>query len=124
MSLATNTSSLPITKIAAVTNRQELVIGMHFMNPVPVKSVAEEDDRGRLAREKSGKGRARELVITGEMIDAQEAYRLGLANKVVSPAELLDAAREMALKIASKGQVEVRPLFCDCRPVRRDAGIC
>ncbi|HLR62839.1 MAG TPA: 3-hydroxybutyryl-CoA dehydrogenase [Lentibacillus sp.] len=39
--LATNTSSLPITEIAASTNRAEQVIGMHFMNPVPVMKLVE-----------------------------------------------------------------------------------
>ena len=39
--LATNTSSISITKIAAATNRPELVIGMHFMNPVPVMKLVE-----------------------------------------------------------------------------------
>ncbi len=39
--LASNTSSISITKIAAVTKRSELVIGMHFMNPVPVMKLVE-----------------------------------------------------------------------------------
>lgn len=39
--LATNTSSISITRLAAVTSRPELVIGMHFMNPVPVMQLVE-----------------------------------------------------------------------------------
>ena len=39
--LATNTSSISITKIASSTTRPEQVIGMHFMNPVPVMKLVE-----------------------------------------------------------------------------------
>ena len=39
--LATNTSSIPITRIAGATKRPALVIGMHFMNPVPVMRLVE-----------------------------------------------------------------------------------
>lgn len=39
--LATNTSSIPITRIAAATQRPEAVVGMHFMNPVPLMALVE-----------------------------------------------------------------------------------
>jgi 3-hydroxybutyryl-CoA dehydrogenase len=39
--LATNTSSISITEIAAATSRPEMVIGMHFMNPVPIMKLVE-----------------------------------------------------------------------------------
>lgn len=54
-----------------------------------------------------GKGRAKELIFTCDMIDAQEAYRIGLANKVVPLAELLDYCKAMAAKIISKGSYAV-----------------
>jgi enoyl-CoA hydratase len=55
-----------------------------------------------------GKGRAKELIFTGDMIDAHEAYRIGLANKVVAADELLSTAHSMAAKISSKAPVAVR----------------
>ncbi|MCF6266038.1 MAG: short-chain-enoyl-CoA hydratase [Desulfuromusa sp.] len=55
-----------------------------------------------------GKGRAKELIFTGDMIDANEALRLGLVNKVIPAEQLLEAARAMAEKIAAKGPVAIR----------------
>ncbi len=54
-----------------------------------------------------GKGRACELLMTGDMIDAVEAYRIGLVNRVFPAAELLPAARKLATKIASKGPIAI-----------------
>jgi enoyl-CoA hydratase len=54
-----------------------------------------------------GRGRALEMMLTGDMIDAEEAYRLGLVNRVVEPEALLDAARELAGRIAANGPVAV-----------------
>ena len=61
----------------------------------------------RLAR-LIGKGRALELILTGEMIDAAEAYRIGLANKVVPLDQLLDTTKKMASAIISKGSYAVQ----------------
>lgn len=57
-----------------------------------------------------GKGRALEMIMTGEMIDAQEAWRIGLVNRVVPQAELLEVARELARKLAAKSMVVLS--FC------------
>jgi enoyl-CoA hydratase len=53
-------------------------------------------------------GRAMEYILTGDMIDANEALRLGLVNKVYPQAELMSKAMEMAKKIVSKGQQAIR----------------
>lgn len=55
----------------------------------------------RLAR-LVGKAKAKELVFAGEMIDATEAWRIGLANRVVPAADLLGEARRLALQMADK----------------------
>ena len=54
-----------------------------------------------------GKGRAAEMILTGEMIDAQTAYRMGLVNKVVPHEELMKAAEELANKIIANGPIAV-----------------
>ncbi len=50
-----------------------------------------------------GKGRALQLLLTGEMIDANEAYRIGLVNKVVPAAELIASATAMLLAMLANG---------------------
>ena len=52
-----------------------------------------------------GKGRAMQLCLTAEQIDAAEAYRIGLVNRVVPPGQALAAAREMAAQILANGPV-------------------
>ena len=52
--------------------------------------------------------KAAEMLLTGDRIDANEAYRLGIVNKVVPAAELMDAAEAMANKIAKNGPLAVR----------------
>jgi enoyl-CoA hydratase len=52
-----------------------------------------------------GRGRALELILTGEMIDATEAHRIGLVNRVFEPGDLLTQAREMMSKIVANGPV-------------------
>jgi enoyl-CoA hydratase len=49
-----------------------------------------------------GATRAKEMIFTGEIIKPDEAYRIGLINKVVPAAELLDAAKEYVHRIAEK----------------------
>jgi enoyl-CoA hydratase len=52
-----------------------------------------------------GRGRALEMILTGEMIDAAEAHRIGLVNRVVEPAELMNEARRLMRTILSNGPV-------------------
>ena len=55
-----------------------------------------------------GKGVAHELCLTGEMITAEEAQRVGLVNHIYEPAELLPAAEAMAKKIIEKAPLAVK----------------
>lgn len=60
----------------------------------------------RLAR-LVGKGRAKELIFTCDRINAEEAYRIGLANKIVPKEQLISACVEMANKILTKGNYAI-----------------
>ncbi|MGL5347277.1 MAG: enoyl-CoA hydratase-related protein [Peptostreptococcaceae bacterium] len=55
-----------------------------------------------------GIGKAKELIYTGDMIDADGAYNINLVNKVVEDDSLLDECLEIAQKISSKGQLAIR----------------
>jgi enoyl-CoA hydratase len=55
-----------------------------------------------------GRGRALELLLTGDQVTAQEAHRLGLVNRVVPAADLMKEARSLAAALASKAPVAVR----------------
>lgn len=53
-------------------------------------------------------GRAAEMILTGDMIDANEALKIGLVNKVYPQSELQSSVFDIAVKIASKGQQAIR----------------
>ncbi len=55
-----------------------------------------------------GRRQAMELILTGEMIDAREAHRIGLVNKVVPPSDLMAEAEKIARGIAAKSPVALR----------------
>ena len=82
--LASNTSSIPITRIAAVTKRPDQVIGMHFMNPVPVMKLVEVI-RGHATSEETFRTTA-ELVakLEKEMAVSQD-YPGFIVNRILIP---------------------------------------
>ena len=55
-----------------------------------------------------GKGIAMQLILSGEMVTAQEAHRIGLVNEVIAPAELIPRAEAMAQKIIANGPLAVQ----------------
>lgn len=55
-----------------------------------------------------GKAKAMEMILTGETINAQEAYRIGLVNRIVPSVELTTIVSEMAREMASKGPIALR----------------
>ncbi len=73
-----------------------------------------------------GPARAKELILTGEILDATTAERYGLVNRVVPEGTALDAAREIATTIASRGPLAVREakrLIDQAGDLELDAGL-
>jgi 3-hydroxybutyryl-CoA dehydrogenase len=82
--LATNTSSISITRLAAATDRPERFIGLHFMNPVPVMELVEMI-RG-IATEDVTFARAKEFVETlGKTTAVSEDFPAFMVNRVLLP---------------------------------------
>jgi 3-hydroxybutyryl-CoA dehydrogenase len=82
--VATNTSSISITRLAAATDRPERFIGLHFMNPAPVMELVEMI-RG-IATEDATFGRTREFVETlGKTVAVSEDFPAFMVNRILLP---------------------------------------
>jgi len=82
--IATNTSSISITRLAAATDRPERFIGLHFMNPVPVMELVEMI--GGIATEDATFARAKEFVETlGKTTAVSEDFPAFMVNRVLLP---------------------------------------
>ena len=55
-----------------------------------------------------GRGKAKELIFTGRRVDAEEAFQIGLANKICPPEALLDECRAMAAMICETGPIAIQ----------------
>ncbi len=82
--LASNTSSISITKIAAVTSRPELVVGMHFMNPVPLMKLVELIKGERTSDEVVARTKAIAEDL-GKTVGVAEDYAGFIANRLLMP---------------------------------------
>ncbi len=82
--LASNTSSIPITKIAAVTKRPDQVIGMHFMNPVPVMKLVEVI-RGHATSEATFEATATLVAKLEKEMAVSQDYPGFIVNRILMP---------------------------------------
>ncbi len=82
--LASNTSSISITKIAAVTKRPDKVIGMHFMNPVPVMQLVEVI-RGLATSDETFQTMASLVEKLGKVMAVSQDYPGFIVNRVLMP---------------------------------------
>jgi len=82
--LATNTSSISITAIASVTSRPEQVVGMHFMNPVPLMKLVELIKGEKTSNEVVAKTKAIAESL-GKTVGVAEDYAGFISNRVLMP---------------------------------------
>lgn len=107
--MATNTSSIPITKIAAVTSAPEKVIGMHFMNPVPVMKLVEVIPG--LATDISTLSSTLDIASQMGKITTQSADMPGfIANRILMP-YINEAVYVLQEKIATREDIDTTMKF-------------
>ncbi|MFZ6761851.1 MULTISPECIES: 3-hydroxybutyryl-CoA dehydrogenase [Acetobacterales] len=82
--LASNTSSIPITRLAAATDRPERVIGMHFMNPVPVMKLVE-IIRGIATSDETFEAVAALAATLGKTTAVAQDYPAFIVNRILVP---------------------------------------
>jgi 3-hydroxybutyryl-CoA dehydrogenase len=82
--LASNTSSIPITKIASATTRPDKVIGMHFMNPVPIMKLVE-IIRGHATSDETFESTARLVGVLDKQMAASQDYPGFIVNRILIP---------------------------------------
>jgi enoyl-CoA hydratase/carnithine racemase len=80
----------------------------HFGLPHITKGLIPSDGGTQRLSRLIGKAKAMEMILTGEIIDAKEAHRIGLVNRVVPPGELVAVGMDMAREMASRGPIALR----------------
>ncbi len=82
--LASNTSSIPITKIASATSRPDKVIGMHFMNPVPIMKLVEVI-RGHATSDETFESTAQLVGVLEKEMAVSQDYPGFIVNRILIP---------------------------------------
>jgi enoyl-CoA hydratase/carnithine racemase len=80
----------------------------HFGLPHITKGLIPWDGGTQRLSRLVGKAKAMEMILTGEIIDAKEAHRIGLVNTVVPPGDLMAVGIDMAREMASRGPIALR----------------
>ncbi|MGH2453230.1 MAG: 3-hydroxyacyl-CoA dehydrogenase family protein [bacterium] len=101
---ASNTSSLSITEMAAVTGRADRVVGMHFFNPVPVMTLVELV-RGLATSEATLEAARAFAASVGKTVVVAKDYPGFIVNLLLVP-YLLDAVRALELGVASREDID------------------
>jgi len=102
--LASNTSSIPITRLAAVTSRPDHVVGLHFFNPVPVMTLVEMVTTVMTAPEVSTKARAYAEGVGKTVIEARD--RAGFIVNMLLVPYLLGAIRMLEAGFATREDID------------------